>query len=224
MVRSLPVDDGQPEAAPTDDLLNRFFALARPIANAFHEPGLHMKLGDIQAFLDLIDALQGADYPRIDETLLVFLDEFGQLEQRSYDELYLWCIVYLSRANPEHVETFWPLVLTLDRRFRAEPWSRPNHGALTELPYRMIELVMFYYVEITLQPEPRTEEEAAQRLEDGVTASWPRYPSLATCLRRIFRQLDEERVELLLDTLRELARQERRPAFGDAHGLLQKVR
>jgi hypothetical protein len=190
-------------------LANRFFELARPIADAHREPGLNMRISDAGRFFYLIEALERLGYQGVEGMLLVFLDEFSQLEQRSYDELYLWSIVELSRRNPDHIDTFWPMALTLDMRFRASPWERPADYSLVDLPYRMFELVMYYYAFQTIY-----------RAANGRR----RYPSLLSCLRRIRGKLSESEDDLLMETLRDLARHERRPAFGDAHGLLLKVR
>lgn len=190
-------------------LANRFFELARPIADAHREPGLNMRIADAGRFFYLVEALERLGYQGVESMLLVFLDEFSQLEQRSYDELYLWSIVELSRRNPQHIETFWPMALTLDMRFRASSWQRPADLELVDLPYRMTELVMYYYALHTVY-----------RRSNGR----PRYDSLATCLRRILRKLSKSEAELMMETLRDLARHQRRPAFGDAHGLLLKVR
>lgn len=97
--------------AVTAALANRFFELARPIADAHREPGLNMRISDAGRFFYLVEALERLGYQGIESMLLVFLDEFSQLEQRSYDELYLWSIVELSRRNPQHIDTFWPSTL-----------------------------------------------------------------------------------------------------------------
>lgn len=202
-------------------LHNRFFELSRPIADAFHEPGLDMQVGNPDRFFATVQALDRLGYGGLEQSLLVLLDEFAQLEQRSYDELYLWSIIELSRRNGDQVETLWPMVLTLDLRFRAEPWQRPAEFSLLDRPYRMTELVMYFYVLATHEPEP----DDLYLVEDEAQAVPPRrrYPPLATCLRRIRRQLSEEQTALMKNTLRELARTERHPAFGDAHGLLLRV-
>jgi hypothetical protein len=186
-------------------LQNRFFELSRPIADACSEPGLDMRLGDAGRFFYLVETLQGMGHEGLDGMLRVFLDEFSQLEQRSYDELYLWCIVELSRRSAENVAMFWPMALTLDLRFRAKPWQRPADAALVDQPYRLTELVMYYYVLYTIsQPTQRR-----------------RYPSLARCLRRVLPCLSDGEKRLLKETLEDLARQEKKPAFGDANGLLR---
>jgi len=202
-------------------LHNRFFEMSRLIADAFHEPGLDMQVGSPERFFATVEALDQLGYDGVEQSLLVLLDEFAQLEQRSYDELYLWSIIELSRRNGDHVERLWPMVLTLDLRFRAEPWQRPDEFSLRERPYRLTELVMYFYVLATHEPEP----DELYLVEDEAQAVPPRrrYPPLATCLRRIRRQLSEEQFALMKNTLRELARTGGHPAFGDAHGLLLRV-
>jgi hypothetical protein len=230
-------------------LSHRFFELSRPIADGCREPGLNMRLGDAGRFFYLIETLQRLGYDSIEQTLLVLLDEFSLLEQRSYDELYLWSIVELSRRNPEYVDTFWPMALTLDLRFRSASWKRLDDRGLVDWPYRLTELVMYFYVHYTT-PRQRTDElrpraehdqlpedffrerirqrrrrepeEQELRLREFHHVMKRHYLPLATCLRRVLGQLSEEQTALLMDTLRELARHERRPAFGDAHGLLFK--
>jgi hypothetical protein len=218
-------------------LLNRFFELGRPIADACREPGLGMRLGDAGRFCYLIAALEQLGYQRVEENLLVFLDEFAQLELASYDELYLWSIVELSRRHPEHVETFWPMVLTLDLRFRASPWKRPAEISLADLaehPYRLTELVMYFYV-LGTTGRRRTDELAPRSLRlpdemflerfrqargrDPEPDDWQgvnfrhvmkrRYPSLLTCLRRLLPLLNEEQIALVKDVLWELVRLDR---------------
>ncbi len=202
-------------------LLNRLFEMSRPIADGFHEPGLDMQIGDPERFFEIIRGLERLDYPNIEQSLLMLLDEFAQLEQRSYDELYLWSIVELSRRQGDHVEMLWPLVLTLDLRYRAEPWERPDEFTLLDRPYRLSELVMFFYVRSTHEREPEADE--IELMEGELIEPVPeprRFPPLATCLRRIQGQLNDEQRALMLNTLRELYQTQRHPAFGDAHGLL----
>jgi hypothetical protein len=215
-----PLDESPPRDEVTP-LLNHFFALSRPIADACREPGLDMQLSDPAHFLSIVDALEVLGYDGIEQTLLMFLDEFSQLEQRSYDELYLWSIVELSRRNLDYVDSFWPQALTLDLRFRAASWQRRT-AAVFEQPYRLTELVMFYYVVFTHDPEPDPDlpMEGEGDAEGNGTPPRRGYPPLATCLGRIVSQLSEEQGGLLRESLRELARQERHPAFGDALGLL----
>ncbi|MBL8797475.1 MAG: hypothetical protein JNM56_26480 [Planctomycetia bacterium] len=208
-------------------LLNRFFELSRPIANACHEPGLNMRLSDSARFFYLVESLEHCGCRQVEDTLLVLLDEFSQLEQRSYDELYLWSIVELSRRRPEYVERFWPLVLTLDLRFRAEPWQRPENESLVDEPYRLFELLVYYFVIYTRvmgQVGEARLERNRRGFPERVTDYGRRYPPLATYLRRFARQLDEDQMALLLDTLRPMSRQLRRPEIGDAFGVLLRDR
>lgn len=204
-------------------LLNRFFELSRPIADACHEPGLNMRLGDACRFFYLIETLERCGCRQIEDTLLVFLDEFSQLEQRSYDELFLWSIVELSRRNPEHVERFWPMVLTLDLRFRAEPWQRPEDASLVDEPYRLFELLVYFFVVYT-RTKAFTGESRMETNIHGfpvhVTDYRRRYPPLATYLRRFVKRLDGDQRTLLMDTIRPMSRQQRRPEIGDAFGVL----
>lgn len=202
-------------------LLNRFFELSRPIANACHEPGLNMRLGDSARFFYLVETLERCGCRQVEDTLLVFLDEFSQLEQRSYDELYLWSIVELSRRNPKWVECFWPLVLTLDLRFRADCWQRPENESLVDEPYRLFELLVYYFVIYTRS----LENVGAGNGNVGYHRDCRRrYPPLATYLRRFANELDDIQTALLLDTLRPMSRQLRRPEIGDAFGVLLRDR
>jgi hypothetical protein len=224
---SLPADElnGGTGTDELNQLLDRLFTLSRPIADGFHEPGLDMQLGDPERFFEIIRGLDRLNYPGIEQTLLMLLDEFAQLEQRSYDELYLWSIVELSRRQGDHVEMLWPMALTLDLRFRAEPWARPNELTLLHRPYRLTELVMYFYVMATHQPEPDGEEiELIEEIAGEPPPPPRRYPPLATCLRRIRGHLNDEQQALMLNTLRELAQTQRHPAFGDAHGLLLRFK
>src|SRR4051794_28557638 len=95
------------EAAGPDEITvlhNRLFEMSRPIADAFHEPGLDMQVGNPDRFFETVQALDRLGYGGVEQSLLVLLDEFAQLEQRSYDELYLWSIIELSRRNGDQVE------------------------------------------------------------------------------------------------------------------------
>lgn len=213
------------EGARSDELnrlLGRLFEMSRPIADGFHEPGLDMRLGDPARFFEIVCGLERLNYPNIEQSLLMLLDEFAQLEQRSYDELYLWSIVELSRRQGDHVEMLWPMVLTLDLRFRTEPWERPDEFTLLDRPYRLTELVMYFYVLATHETGPEPDEFGD--VEPVPVPERPRYPALATCLCRIRDQLNDEQRTLMVNTLRELAHNERHPAYGDALGLLLRRR
>jgi hypothetical protein len=196
-------------------LIDRFLDLARPIADASRGAGPEVRLQDAGRFFYLVEALKRLRFGKLEATLCVLLDEFAQLDERSYDELYLWAIVELSRTDPAHVETYWPQVLALDLRYRAESWERPAGARLAEQPYRLTDLVFYYYVLYTLTkpPVPRYWEPGwAARIDP---------PSLGSHLRRIAPRLSTEQVEIARRALRELAAAERRrPAFGDALGLL----
>src|SRR5262245_10146826 len=85
----LPGERGELEKA----LLDRFLELARPIADASRGAGPKARLQDAGRFFYLVEALKRLAPDRLQETLRVLLDEFSQLEERSYDELYLWAIV-----------------------------------------------------------------------------------------------------------------------------------
>src|SRR5262249_6031532 len=115
-IMSTPPTDALANEGPDEVtvLHNRFFELSRPIADAFHEPTLDMQVGDPARFFATVEALDRLGYNGVEQSLLVLLDEFAQLEQRSYDELYLWSITELSRRSGDHVEALWPMVLTLD--------------------------------------------------------------------------------------------------------------
>jgi hypothetical protein len=201
-------------------LLNRFLPLAKPIADGRSHPRPDMRLDDAGPFFYLVETLERIGGTRLHETLLMFLDEFAQLEQRSYDQLFLWSIVQLSRSEPRSIETFWPLAVALDLRYRPEPWARPVGTTPFEQPYRFIELLFTTYVKYTLQRwlDPG---EAPPRVKR-------RYPSLLTCLKRVTPLLPDDQREVLFDTLREMARHEltkerKTVAFSDALSYLQKA-
>jgi hypothetical protein len=70
-------------------LLQRFTELARPIGDASRGARPELRLSDAGRFFYLVEALQRSGCRQVEETLLVLLDEFAQLEERSYDELYI---------------------------------------------------------------------------------------------------------------------------------------
>jgi hypothetical protein len=190
-------------------LIGKFCEYSRPIADAFREPQPNMRLLDAGTFFYAVDIFTLYDVRRLEEALLMLLDEFSRLDQHSYNELYLWCIVQLSRMDVLHTAAFWPLVLDLDLRYRSAPWRRPEGARLFEQPYRLTELVFYYYVINTLQRQ------------SGDTTNGQRpYPSLARCLVGLDAHLSAEQRELMIDTLYQLAQEERWPEFGDAAGLL----
>src|SRR5262249_31859898 len=147
-------------------LIDRLFQLARPIADASTWDGLAIRptrpagetrLQDAGRFFYLVETLIRLGYPRLDEMLLLVLDEFSLLTERSYDELFLWCIVQLSRTDIRHARLFWPQALALDLRYRLARWRRPPGTRLFDLPYRLTDLIFYYYVIYTLHGrDPRT--------------------------------------------------------------------
>ena len=104
-------------------LLDRLFHLSRPIACTPTSSAGDLRLSDSGRFFYLVEAIRRAGGAQLDETLLVILDDFLQLTERSYDELYLWSIVELSRRDRRHVEVFWPAVIALDQPLPNDPWS-----------------------------------------------------------------------------------------------------
>lgn len=202
--------DVAPEEAESD-LIGMLFQYSRPIADASQETRGDMRLLPAGVFFETVHVFEFYNRQRLEETLLMLLDDFSRLDQHSYSELYLWCIVQLSRMNPVHVGTFWPLVLDLDLRYRAVSWQRPDSVALVDQPYRLTELVFYFYVINTLQ---------RSAVEEGARETRRPHASLATCLASLNGHLTDAQWELMIDTLRELARTEKRPEFGDACGLL----
>jgi hypothetical protein len=122
--------------------------------------------------------------------------------------------VQLSRSDPRHVDTFWPLALTLDLRYRAPSWQRPAGAGPFEQPYRLTELVLFYYYLYS--------QDRVQAVHQVRVPSRRRYPSLGTCLVRLQEHLSAEPRALLVETLQQLVRAERRPALTDAQGMLRR--
>lgn len=197
-------------------LLGRLLSLSRPIADARGHPRPDMRLDDAGSFFYLAEALQRINPDRLRQTLLMYLDEFAQLEQRAYDQLYLWSIVYLSRGDRQYVGTFWPLAIALDQRYRSAIWQRPAGTTPIDQPYRFLELLFYYYVLYTLHRWQPDKKLRGQRL----------YPSLTACLNWIIRNLADEERTFLFDTLRQMDQEEvmwprRRRAYGDALGFLQ---
>ena len=185
-------------------LIDRLFQLSRPIANAGAGPGNGTRLQDASHFFNLIHTLRG--YPRLEEMLLIVLDEFLLLTERSYDELFLWCIVQLSRTDYRFVKTFWPQAIALDLRYRPAPWRRPTDTQLFEQPYRLTDLIFYFYVLYTLHGrDPRTGRAI---------------PSLGLCLQRLARDLSEKERGLVQQAVKELAEEQRRVVFLDAFGLV----
>jgi hypothetical protein len=136
-------------------LLDRFSQLRRPIADASQGPEPDMRLSDIASFLYLVETLQRLNYPNVEEMLCILLDQFSPYEEHSYDELHLWCIVQLSRTDGKYVRRFWPEVFSLDAHFRNGDWRHDPECHLIDQPYRLTDLVFYYYDLCTRAPRPR---------------------------------------------------------------------
>jgi hypothetical protein len=196
-------------------LVDRFFQLARPIADARTGATADMRLQDAGPFFYLLDTLKRFGSRRLTETLLILLDEFSQLTPDSYNELYLWCIIELSRTDPSHFRTFWPQVIALDLQYRPQPWQRPAGAEVFEQPHWLTELVLYYYVLYTLKlPAIYTSPPSRRRPLSP-------YLSLGRCVEELVPLLSEEQIALVRLALKQLiASEPRRAAFGDALGLL----
>jgi hypothetical protein len=188
-------------------LIDRLFQLSRLIADASARPGQGARLGDAGPFFYLIDTLLRLGYPRLEETLLVVLDEFSQLTERSYDELFLWCIIQLSRTDLRHVELLWPQAIALDLRYRPAAWRRPRGARVFDLPYRLTDLIFYFFRTYTLT------------LKDPWTGK--EYPSLGACLRAIGPGLAAGERALVRTALEELREGECRAAYSDALSLFR---
>lgn len=211
--RHLPDDPAAFEAV----LRQRFFELSRPIADASQSDASDMRLGDAGRFFYLIESLQRLGYAAIEETLLIILDEFLQLEPSAYNELYLWSIVQLSRHDRRHVENFWPMAIALDQRYRAAAWDRPVGCKAVDLPYRFTELLFYFYTLYTLH-----NDSTAAPL--STISVHKKYASLGFCLTTVGPQLGEAQLSFVVEALTQLQRQEGRVAYGDAHGLIESIR
>jgi hypothetical protein len=203
-----PINRPPPEVGPV--LTDRLLRLARPIADGSEGSGPHLRLQDSAQFFYAIEALKRLGDARLPETLCMILDPFTELQESAYDELYLWCLVELSRTDPRYVDTYWPLVLTLDLTRRPGPWRRPKGVQAYERPYRMSELLFYYYVINTLQ-----------------MTAWPmpprhRFETLGSHLQRLRPHLDSGQLGAARSSLTELVAAQGRPAFGDALGLLNE--
>lgn len=209
IVRNVRAVDEQMRSPVVRVLLQRFLALARPIGDASRGPRPDLRLQDAGPFFYLVETLARLDCSEMEATLLILLDDFAQMEPRSYDELYLWSLVQLCRTDPRHVDTFWPMVVALDVRYRSSEWKRPAGVPLNEQPYRLTELLLYYYLVYTRQ---RGQER--RRLSE----------SLAECVRRTARRLSPVHYDFLVQTLRELYRVQKHPDLSDACGLLLKPR
>jgi hypothetical protein len=194
-------------------LTGRLFQLSRPIRDASRETGSDLRLQDAGPFFLIVEQLGRLNWQRLEETLLILLDEFSLLDHRSYDELYLWSIVHLSRSDIRHVSTFWPQVTALDLRYRSPAWSRSSRDAVADQPYRLTELVCYFYVLYTLQRRSTFQTSEGDRLYTRD------YQSLGTCLRALSPTLSHAQSLLLCEVLRSLAKTDRRPDFGDALGM-----
>jgi hypothetical protein len=198
-------------------LFDRFLDLARPIADGRTASGPEARLQDAGRFFYLIEALKRLGCARLPEILCVLLDEFAQLDERSYDELYLWCLVELSRTDSAHAATYWPQVMALDVRYRGEPWQRPKGVPLVERPYRMTELLFYYYVLYTRTPFLVYRPELRRLGTYRAGSLWDQLKGLAPALRA-------EQAEITRQALRALSASEpSRPDFGDALGLLNRT-
>jgi hypothetical protein len=210
-----------PEVEPTKNiLLDRLFELSRPIGDASQIDESQaaccpqLRLSDIGRFLYLLEALERLGGVALDETLLVILDQFQALEPSSYDELYLWSIVHLSRLAPRHARTFWPLVIELDLRYRAAPWRRPEGRAIVDLPYRLTELLFYYYA---LHARGKQGPRSPRWRDEGTySAGW----TLGAQLHGLRPSLDQRKRAFVTEVLEELWRWEKRIAFSDALGLV----
>ena len=160
-------------------LLDRFSQLRRPIADASRGVEPAMRLSDIGSFLYLIETLRRLQYPNLEEMLGILLDEFSPYEERSYDELSLWCIVQLSRTHDKYVRRFWPEVFRLDVNFRNADW-RPNPDChLIDQPYRLTDLVLYYYeiytrgIYIQVVGQPWNNRKAFPSVGNWLEVLWP---------------------------------------------------
>ncbi len=207
-------------------LIDRFLQLARPIADASAGGGPEMRLQDAGPFFYLIETLKRLQCDELEQTLCVLLDEFAALDEHSYDELYLWCIVELSRMAPRHVETYWPQVLALDLRYRSARWERPAAAHLVAQPYRLTDLVFYFYAIYTPRRYYYSYPAAAwEGLAYQLHEAEHSPPSLGSRLQRIAGALSSDQAEVACQALRELAAAEaHRTVFSDALGLLGRRR
>lgn len=207
-----PAAESAAAAQIEPEFLRLCYEYSRSIGDASRDTRPGLRLLSAGTFFEAAHMfVTNLDPARLEATLLLLLDDFSRLDEHSYNQMYLWCLVQLARMNPVHVGAFWPLVLDLDLRYRAEPWQRPDGVDIVDQPYRLTELVFYFYVINTLQ---RT------AWEEGATQTQRPYASLASSLAAMQRHLSDAQWELMIDTLRELARTQRRPEFGDACGLL----
>ncbi|HYT89157.1 MAG TPA: hypothetical protein VEL76_10650 [Gemmataceae bacterium] len=198
-------------------LIDRFLQLARPIADASVSDGPELRLQDAGPFFYLVATLKRLGYKQLEQTLCILLDEFAELDERSYNELYLWCIVELSRTDRRHVDTYWPQVLALDRQRRPERWQRPEGVHLSNEPYRFTELLFYFYVLYTIRSHPQDPYDWRIGKHKGNN------PTLGSHLKRLLPRLGEGEIAIARCALKDLAAAEpHRPAFGDALGMLSR--
>jgi len=196
-------------------LCDRLFRLSRPIADASKGATPDMRLSDYGQFYYLLEGMRNAGYDGAHELLWIVLDGFDPADGRSYDELYLWCIVELSRSDERAVRLLWPQVLTLDLRHRAVDWRRPKGVALVDQPYRFAELVFYYYVLRTTGRDIYVRQEDGRRV--GRMRPWP---LLGTHLGRLAPELSAAQLDLARQVLRDM----RGPDCRDAAGVLSEER
>jgi hypothetical protein len=198
-------------------LLDRFFALARPIADASTSQAPDLRLSDAGRFFYLIETLKRFRYPRLNETLQIILDEFLNLDERSYDELYLWCLVQLSLTDQQYAQAFWPHVFSLDLRYRNRPWQRPSGVHAYEAPYRLTDLLFYYYI---LYAKQRQLRHTYDRVQGWRYQERPASPSVGAILLALKPALSAGQLLVIDRALGELAAQDRRPTYHDARGML----
>jgi hypothetical protein len=184
-------------------LLDRFFHLARPIGNASLPTDADLRLSDAGHFFYLVETLRRSRCTQLEEMLLVILDGFLEMTERSYDELYLWSIVELSRTDARHVDTFWPAAIALDLRFR-QGWLRPAGVSIAEQPHRFCELLFHGYVLYTLHRKH---------------AARPPL-SVGRCMQRIASRLSHEETQLAGAVLLQLEHEQGRALYSDAYTML----
>src|SRR5262249_38213940 len=149
------------------------------------------------------ETLNRLHYLRVNETLLIILDEFLNLDERSYDELYLWCLVQVSRTEPQHIATLWPQVASLDLRYRNSAWQRAAGVRVYEQPYRLTDLLFYYYVLYSKKPVIGWYfDETTRRYQD---LHRPEATSLGSVLRQAKAGFTDGQLELVWQALRELA-------------------
>lgn len=189
-------------------LLDRLTQLHRPIADASLGVDPALRLSDIGSFLYLIETLRRLAYPNVEDMLCILLDAFSPYEDRSYDELYLWCVVELSRTDGKYVQRFWPEVFRLDANFRSGDWQRSSDLQLVDQPYRLTDLLLYYYEVYTRSPRRQ----------------WERHPSVGNWLERLWPELDAEQRATVRRAARDLRTLSRDHAIrsGDTLALLDR--